>query len=58
VNPAIGAGGRLPRWILVRRYGFALVMILLLGLAKFLIVQKVISVVSLIPPSVWWRPAC
>jgi hypothetical protein len=50
VNPAIGAGGRLPRWILVRRYGFALVMILLLGLAKFLIVQKVISVVSLIPP--------
>jgi len=50
VNPAIGVGGRLPRWTLVRRYGFALVLILVLGVAKFLVAQKVISVVSLIPP--------
>jgi hypothetical protein len=50
VNPAIGAGGRLPPGTLVRRYGFALVVILLLGLAKVLIAQKVINVVSLTPP--------
>ena len=50
MNPAIGAGGHLPRWVLVRRYGLALVVILLLGLAKFLIAQKVISIVSLTPP--------
>jgi hypothetical protein len=50
VNPAIGAGGRLPRGTLVRRYGLALVVILLLGLAKVLIAQKAINVFSLTPP--------
>jgi hypothetical protein len=50
VNPAIGAGGRLPRWVLVRRYALALALILLLGLAKILIAQKVVSIVSVTPP--------
>jgi hypothetical protein len=50
VNPAIGAGARLPRWTLVRRYGLALVLLLVLGLGKLLIAQKVISNVSLTPP--------
>ena len=50
VNPAIGAGGRLPRRVLFRRYALALTLILLLGLAKILIAQKVINVVTLTPP--------
>jgi hypothetical protein len=44
VNPAIGPGGRLPRRILVRRYAFALAVLLLLGLGKVAIQQKEISV--------------
>lgn len=51
VNPAIGGGGRLRRRVLFRRYALALVLILLLGLAKILIAQKVISVVTLTPPN-------
>ena len=50
VNPAIGAGGRLPRWVLVRRYALALAVVLLLSLAKILIAQRAISVVSVTPP--------
>jgi hypothetical protein len=49
-NPAIGADGRLPRRILIRRYALALVLILALGLGKILIANKAISTISLIPP--------
>ena len=44
VNLAIGPGGRLSRRILVRRYAFALTVVLLLGLGKLLIAQQVVSV--------------
>ena len=50
MNPAIGAGGRLPGRVLVRRYVLALTLLLLLGLAKILIAQKVIGVVTVTPP--------
>jgi hypothetical protein len=50
VNPAIGAGGRLPGRVLVRRYAFALALILLLGLAKILIAQRASHVVRVTPP--------
>jgi hypothetical protein len=49
-GPAIGPGGRLPRWTLVRRYALALALILLLGLAKMLIAPGVDNVVSMVPP--------
>jgi hypothetical protein len=44
VNPAIGLGGRLPRWSLALRYAVALTVLLLLGLGKAVIQQKEISV--------------
>jgi hypothetical protein len=44
VTPAIGPGGRLPRRPLVRRYAFALSVLLLLGVGKVVIQQKEISV--------------
>jgi len=50
VNPAIGAGGRRPRRILIRRYALALALILALGLGKILIANKAISTVSLTLP--------
>ncbi len=50
VIPAIGAGGRLPRRILIRRYALALALLLLLGLGKILVEHEVISTVSLSPP--------
>ena len=50
VNPAIGAGGRLPRRILIRRYALALALIPALGLGKILIENKAISTVSLSLP--------
>jgi hypothetical protein len=49
VNPAIGAGGRLPGRVLVRRSALAFALILLLGLAKILIADKVASV-AVTPP--------
>ncbi len=49
-GPAIGPGGRLPRWALVRRYALALALILLLGVAKMLIAPGTINVVSMIQP--------
>jgi hypothetical protein len=50
ITPAIGAGGRLPRRILIRRYALALTLILALGLGKILIANKAISTVSLTLP--------
>ena len=50
MNPAIGAGSRLPGRVLVRRYAFALTLILLLGLGKILVAQRVINVAVLTPP--------
>ena len=44
MTPAIGPGGRLPRRPLVRRYAFALSVLLLLGVGKVVIQQKEISV--------------
>lgn len=49
-RPAIGAGGRLPRRILIRRYALALVLLLLLGFGKILIAQGAVKVVSITPP--------
>jgi hypothetical protein len=49
VNPAIGPGRRLSRRILVRRYAFALTVLLLLGLGKVVIQQKEISVNQVAP---------
>ncbi len=49
MNPAIGAGGRLPGRVLVRTYALALALILLLGLAKILIAHKVVNV-AVTPP--------
>lgn len=50
VNPAIGAGSRLRRRVLVRRYALALVVVLLLGLGKILVTHGVVKVVSITPP--------
>ena len=50
LTPAIGAGGPLPRWSLIRRYTLALALIVALGLGKVLIANKAISDVSLAPP--------
>jgi hypothetical protein len=44
VSLAIGPGGRLSRRILARRYAYALTLVLLLGLGKILIAQRVVSV--------------
>jgi hypothetical protein len=50
VRTAVGAGGRLSGWVLTRRYALALVLILLLGLAKILVAQQVVSVATVAPP--------
>jgi hypothetical protein len=50
VRPAIGAGGRPPRKVLVRRSSVALALILLLGLAKLVASQGIIKVSSTSPP--------
>jgi len=50
VNPAIGAGGRLPLRILILRYALALALILLLVLGRTFIAHRVISSASLTPP--------
>lgn len=49
-GPAIGPGGRLPRWTLARRYALALGLILLLGVAKMVIAPGTVNVVSMIQP--------
>jgi len=50
VNPAIGPGAPLRRWVLIRRYTLALALIVALGLGKILIANKAISDASLSPP--------
>ncbi|MGD0063802.1 MAG: hypothetical protein ABSB76_10210 [Streptosporangiaceae bacterium] len=50
VRTAVGAGGRLSGWVLTRRYVLALVLVLLLGVAKILVAQRVVSVDTLVPP--------
>jgi hypothetical protein len=50
LHPAIGAGGRPPRKVLVRRSAVALALILLLGLAKLGVSQGIIKVRSTSPP--------
>jgi len=50
VNPAIGAGGRLPGRVLACRCALALALVLLLGLAKILIAQQAINAVTVPPP--------
>lgn len=47
VRPAIGGGGRLPRTVLLRRGGIALVLILLLGLAKYVVASREVAPDSL-----------
>ena len=50
MSPAIGAGGRLPRRVLVRRQAFAAALVLLLIGAKVLIAPDVIDAATVTPP--------
>jgi hypothetical protein len=49
LSPAVGAGGRLPRRVRLRRSAVAVTLILLLGLAKILVAQGIIKVSSTRP---------